>query len=104
MRNMEAMMSTGNAEWATPQDFFDKWNAVYQFDVDVCATPENAKCPVYFTRAEDGLKQAWKGRCWMNPPYGREIAAWVRKAYETAAGGGYCCLFASCAHRYGMVA
>ena len=32
----------------------------------------------------DGLRQEWKGVCWMNPPYGREIGKWVRKAYESA--------------------
>lgn len=86
MRNMNAMMSTGNAELATPQDFFDKWNAKYHFDLDVCATPDNAKCATYFTKAQDGLKQEWRGKCWTNPPYGREISAWVKKAYDTAAG------------------
>jgi phage N-6-adenine-methyltransferase len=57
--------------WATPQDFFDRLNAEFRFTLDVCATPENAKCTRYFTRADDGLAQSWTGVCWMNPPYGR---------------------------------
>lgn len=73
--------------WATPQGFFDEYNHIYQFDLDVCATPENAKCSRYFTKEQDGLKQDWKGACWMNPPYGREIGNWVKKAYESSLGG-----------------
>lgn len=73
--------------WATPQDFFDRWNAMYNFDLDVCATPKNAKCRRYFTPTDDGLSQEWEGTCWMNPPYGRAIGAWVKKAYETSKRG-----------------
>jgi len=74
--------------WATPQGFFDEYNNIYQFDLDVCATPENAKCPRYFTKEQDGLKQEWGGVCWMNPPYGREIGKWVMKAYQSSLRGG----------------
>lgn len=62
--------------WATPQNFFDKYNAVYGFTLDVCALAENAKCANYFT--QDGLSQKWFGVCRMNPPYGRTIGKWVR--------------------------
>ena len=73
--------------WATPQDFFDKINLVFNFDLDVCALPENAKCSRYFTPSDDGLQQEWTGTCWMNPPYGREIIHWIAKAAETAQRG-----------------
>lgn len=46
---------------ATPQEFFDKLNAEFHFTLDVCATPENAKCKSYYTKQDDGLKQAWNG-------------------------------------------
>lgn len=72
---------------ATPQDFFDKLNAEFGFEIDVCATPDNAKCARFFTKAENGLAQNWRGVCWMNPPYGREIGAWMAKAHESARGG-----------------
>ena len=75
------MFSSESVEWETPQDLFDKLNNVFQFTLDVCATPENAKCSVYFTKEQDGLAQSWKGhRCFMNPPYGRDIKQWVRAA------------------------
>ena len=75
--------------WATPQDFFDKFNDEFHFTLDVCATPENAKCRNFFTEKEDGLKQNWggQGTIWCNPPYGRELNKWVKKAYETAQQG-----------------
>jgi hypothetical protein len=54
---MPALFSSASDEWPTPQAFFDKLNRRYRFTLDPCATPENAKCPIYFTKADDGLKQ-----------------------------------------------
>lgn len=68
---------------ATPQDFFDTLDKEFKFGTDVCALPDNAKCESFFTPEQDGLKQAWTGVCWMNPPYGREIGFWMKKAYES---------------------
>jgi phage N-6-adenine-methyltransferase len=72
-------------EWATPPELFAQLAARFGgFDLDPCASPENAKCPRYFTRQDDGLRQPWTGRVFCNPPYGREIARWVEKAWEAA--------------------
>ena len=80
--------SSASDNWPTPQDFFDKVAAEFgPFDLDVCASAENAKCARFFTVADDGLTQEWRGRCWMNPPYGRTIGQWMRKAYESAQAG-----------------
>ena len=73
--------------WATPQDFFDCYNGLYGFQLDVCASPENAKCARFFTKEDDGLAQEWTGVCWMNPPYGRDIKHWMRKAYQSSLAG-----------------
>lgn len=81
------MMSSNTDMWETPQDLFDAYNSVYDFDIDVCAVPQNAKCERYFTPDVDGLKQDWVGTCWMNSPYGRQIGKWVRKAYEESKNG-----------------
>ena len=81
--NTALMFSSETDMWATPQDFFDKMNEEFNFELDVCAVEGNAKCDRYFTPEMDGLKQEWHGACWMNPPYGREIGKWVKKAYET---------------------
>lgn len=82
--NTDLMFSSKTDLWATPQDFFDRLNAAFRFETDVCALPSNAKCTRYFTPEQDGLSQEWRGVLWMNPPYGREIGAWVEKAYKSA--------------------
>jgi phage N-6-adenine-methyltransferase len=76
--------SSERQDWETPQYLFDGLNAEFGFELDFCATPETAKCQRYFTPDDDGLSQLWEGSCWMNPPYGREIERWMRKAVESA--------------------
>ena len=78
-------MFTSNTDlWSTPQSLFDGLNREFQFDLDVCADDSNHKCDKYFTRELDGLKQNWGGyRAFCNPPYGREIGKWVKKASES---------------------
>lgn len=73
--------------WATPIEFYQKLNEIYGFTLDVCATKENAKCQNYFTKEIDGLQQNWHGMVWMNPPYGREIIKWMKKAYQSSLEG-----------------
>lgn len=81
------MFSSATPVWETPQEFFDKYNKIYNFELDVCANKDNAKCSNYYTEEQDGLKQEWKGVCWMNPPYGRTIGNWIKKAYESSLKG-----------------
>lgn len=75
------MMTSNTDLWYTPQYLFNYLDNEFHFDIDVCALPENTKCKKYFTPEENGLLQKWMGTCWMNPPYGREIYKWVKKAY-----------------------
>lgn len=84
-----AMFTSNTNEWATPQAFFDELNKEFNFTLDPCATPQNAKCARYFTKEIDGLAQCWRGEVvFCNPPYGRDLAKWVAKAHaETLAGG-----------------
>ncbi|KAB0665642.1 adenine methyltransferase [Oryzomonas japonica] len=86
--NAGLMFSSETDMWATPQDFFDRLNIIFRFNLDVCALPDNAKCEHYFTPDMDGLAQPWGGVCWMNPPYGRGIGKWVEKAYRSAKDNG----------------
>ena len=85
--NTAPHFSSKTPEWETPQDFFDKLNQEFNFELDVCATKQNAKCKKYFTSEQDGLKQQWTGTCWMNPPYGRVLGLWMKKAYESSLEG-----------------
>jgi site-specific DNA-methyltransferase (adenine-specific) len=92
--NTDLMFSSATDQWATPQAFFNQWNELFQFTLDVCADAENAKCPRFFDRETNGLAQDWSlDVCWMNPPYGREIGLWVQKAHvESAKGATVVCL------------
>jgi len=81
-------VSSKSSEWETPQDFFDKYHNRFNFDIDVCATHENALLPNYWTEEDDALTKDWsKNICWMNPPYGRGINLFMMKAYEESLKG-----------------
>lgn len=81
--------SSKTPEWATPQAFYDELNKEFgPFTLDPCATQENAKCARFFTKTENGLAQTWEGKVYINPPYGREIKDWVRKAAQSVRSGG----------------
>ena len=80
--------SSKTNEWGTPQDLFDELNKEFSFTLDPCATKENAKCDKYYTKEDDGLSKSWGGEIvFMNPPYGREIGRWVKKAYKESLNG-----------------
>jgi phage N-6-adenine-methyltransferase len=75
-------------DWETPPEVFEPLHAEFNFTLDACATAENAKLPRFYTEDDDGLTRDWSGeRVFMNPPYGREVYAWTRKAREEAARG-----------------
>lgn len=80
--------SSASNEWETPQDLFDRLNNKYKFTLDVASTDENAKCKKHFTINDNGLEKSWSGEIvFCNPPYGREIGKWVKKAYEESKNG-----------------
>ena len=85
--NTELMFSSKTDLWETPQDLFDKLNNEFHFTLDVCATPENAKCDSFYTKEQDGLSQPWKGVVWCNPPYGKQIGSWVRRGFFASQSG-----------------
>ena len=79
----KALFSRERTDWATPQEFFDEINKEFGFNLDPCASVENHKCPEFYTVEDNGLTKGWEGkRVFCNPPYGREIAAWVEKCYR----------------------
>src|SRR5690625_4260652 len=85
---MDVHYSSKTDNWATPQSFFDRLNAEFDFTLDPCDDKDNAKCGKYYTADDDGLSQDWAGeRVFMNPPYGRAISDWIRKAYEESIKG-----------------
>jgi len=81
--------SSASIEWETPTELYRRLHHRWWFTLDVCATADNAKCPAWYDKEQDGLLQSWRGQtCWMNPPYGREIARWVQKAALESRGPG----------------
>ena len=83
MANIQACLSSKTDNWATPKDFFDKLNEEFHFTLDPCANEENHKCDLFYTKEQDGLTKDWGGHVvFCNPPYGKEIADWVRYSYE----------------------
>ena len=82
VNTQKVMFSSKTPEWSTPQDFYDKLDKEFNFDLDPCSTEDNAKCDNFFTEEDNGLDQDWEGSVFMNPPYGRTIKQWVKKAYQ----------------------
>lgn len=83
----EVIFSRKTDEWETPQEFFEKLDSEFNFEIDVCATSENSKCSSFIGKDDDGLSLEWQGhRCWMNPPYS-QVAKWMKKAHEESQKG-----------------
>lgn len=78
------LFSSEKMDWCTPQAFFDRLDVEFHFVLDAAATKENAKCQRFFTPDDDALAQSWDcgGAVFCNPPYGRDIGRWCKKAWE----------------------
>jgi len=83
----KALFSSDRHDWETPAELFNELNAEFGFEIDVCAMAENTKCSHFFSPEQDGLKQSWRGTCWMNSPYGSALPQWMAKAYTASLEG-----------------
>ena len=93
---MNVHFMSNRHDWGTPDEIFDPLNNEFGFTLDPCATPENAKCEKFYTLDDDGLSHSWAGEVvFMNPPYGREIKKWIKKAYEESRHSVVVCLIPS---------
>lgn len=83
--------SSETPEHYTPNVIIDAVCAVMgSIDLDPCSNSnESPHVPAakHYTALDDGLAQYWAGRVYMNPPYGREIGAWVNKMIESYSNG-----------------
>jgi phage N-6-adenine-methyltransferase len=75
----KGIMSSSLQDWETPQFIVNQFG---KFDLDACAYASTAKAPKFFTEEDDALTKKWKGRVWMNPPYGRSLPIWLAYALE----------------------
>lgn len=83
--DLKVMFSSDKYDYGTPQEFFDKLDELFHFDIDLAASHWNAKCDKYYTIEDDSLSQDWykDGKMgWLNPPYGRGVWKWFRKCSE----------------------
>ena len=78
---MSHQHGNGPIEWGTPDHIYNTLDELYEFNLDPCAlNGDIAKCENYFTPHENGLIQPWNGRVFLNPPYGRHLKYWMKKA------------------------
>jgi hypothetical protein len=76
--------SGGTDEWLTPPSLIE---ALGPFDLDPCS-PIDRPWPTarrHFTIADDGLRQQWDGRVWLNPPYAH-VGTWLHRLAEHGTG------------------
>jgi len=69
-----------SSEWTTPEIIINKTIELFgEIDLDPCSNPEfpNVPAKTHFTKEDDGLSKEWKGKVYMNPPYGQEIKSWI---------------------------
>lgn len=87
-----ATTSDTTVEWLTPKYIMD---LLGEFDTDPCASASRTfDCAkVNYTKDDDGLSQEWKGRVWLNPPYGKQAAEWMKRLSEHD-GSGLALIFA----------
>jgi DNA polymerase len=81
-----------NNEWFTPPEILELARTVLtEIDLDPASTEaanQTVKAAKFYSLEEDGLKQEWHGRVWLNPPYSwPEIERFIEKLVaETEAG------------------
>lgn len=77
------LMSADRDDWETPLWLFRELDNEFHFTLDAAASDDNHKCQKYFTKKTDAIVNDWSGNVvFCNPPYGKQIKAWCRKAYE----------------------
>lgn len=71
--------------WLTPPSILA---ALGEFDLDPCAAIGQPWMTArsQFTLHDNGLMQPWRGRIWLNPPFGNEAAFWVKRMADHANG------------------
>ena len=73
----------GTTTWLTPPHVLD---ALGPFDLDPCAAPGWRTAERHIVLPDDGLAAEWRGRVWLNPPYGAEAWTWLSRLAEHGRG------------------
>lgn len=76
-----------NERWRTPPEIFDPLMSEFDFDLDAAADAQMTRIPEFLSDALNVSE--WVGqRIWLNPPYGRKLEPFVRRAHREWAKGG----------------
>ena len=78
MKKFNGLMTSLSPHWATPKWLYDELDNEFNFDFDPCPLGGGI----------DGLSILWGRRNYINPPYGRTIGLWIKRAYEDSLSGG----------------
>lgn len=78
----KGLFTSKSYEWTTPKWLFDELSEWFDFDCDVCASDDNHLCDAYFTKENSCLDNDWYRINFMNPPYGKGMIKFIKKAYD----------------------
>ena len=86
IHNPVLLHSSISNEWFTPAKYIEAARQVMgEIDLDPgsCAKANEAvKATVYYDKEANGLEQEWRGRVWLNPPYGGLAPAFAHKLID----------------------
>lgn len=80
--------SSKRGDHPTPDWLYAYTDKKFKFKMDLAASAGNKKHDKFFSVKEDALQQTWpKGYSWVNPPYGKGLVNWAKKAHEQSLEG-----------------
>lgn len=89
--NQNAGSRQREVRWLTPEKYV---SPLGRFDLDPCGAPGHtlADRTLLLENGDDGLRDEWLGRVWLNPPYGKLTEPFIAKLAEH--GDGIALIFA----------